>query len=228
MIVMDDWSNIAYLQSGTPRQQDAWRVLVESDIFMVLASYDAVLVGAIPLGLDTMLSEVEIICHTPDLEVLAHELRMYYGDASFFELVHLDDSVPPTLICRLGHKNFTLEIRAQPIPVAEQVAMRLLEVEARLLRHASHDAHRGIQARMDAGQSLHAAFTEYFQLSPAKLAGLQVGADRHQSDRKKGEEALPNLQDLAPLLALESASYRDLDAVVVAAAHNREPYLLAP
>lgn len=222
MNVMDDWSNIAYLQSGTPRQQDAWRVLVESDIFMVLASYDAVLVGAIPLGLDAILSEVEIICYAPDLEALTRELRLYYGDASFFELVHLDDSVPPTLICRFGHKNFTLEVRAQPIPVAEQAAMRLLEVEARLLRHASHDAQWGIQARMDAGQSLHAAFTDYFRLSSAAEAGTGAIVPMDSA------AANPSVQDLAPLLALESASYRELDTVVVAAAHNREPYLLAP
>lgn len=194
---MDDWSNIAYLSQGTERQQSAYRALLTADIFTVLAEYDPVLVGSIPLDIDIAVSDLDILIQAKDFDRLTADLEAYYAHMPNFELVHRTWQDRPTLICRFLQDAFTIEIFAQALAVEEQDAYRHLVVQGRLLRLSSDEAHKAIRALKHEGHNTEAAFCRYF---------LIPGEPR------------------AALLELYHASYNELEEIIWQAAHNRDPF----
>lgn len=212
---MDDWSNIAYLQSGTARQRDAYRALVDSDILIVLGDYDPILVGALPLGLETPAMQLTLVCQANDTERFAQEMTAYYGDAPGFEIASPGPADVPvaadSTTCHFLQEGFVIEVTASSTPTQEQAALRILNVEARLLRVGGDDARRAIQNRMFGEQSLHQAFAAHFHLGQPAPEG-DIGSRRNDP--------------VQSLLALSDATYPELEEVVIRAAHNRAPYSL--
>ncbi|MEX1020822.1 MAG: DUF4269 domain-containing protein, partial [Litorilinea sp.] len=198
---MDDWSNIAYLQRGGERWQDAYRALMESDIFMVLAAYDPILVGAYPLGLEVS-QTLEIICAAPDLARFRHEMLAFYQDATDFELepaVNLpstdgttDGTISGTAEATTDNEAieaasfmqnaFTIRVQARALPVEDQPEYRALDVAARLLRMGSDDARRSVQNLVQSGLPLYTAFATYFQLDGDPQPALVAHYDASYSE----------------------------------------------
>lgn len=196
---MDEWSNIANLRYGTERQQAAYRALLDSDLFMVLADYSPVLAGTVPLNIDLPTSDLDILTHAPDLNHFEQDASFYYAHMPDFETRHKNIQDVPTFICRFLQGAFSIELFAQPVPVEQQAAFRHLVVQSRLLRLASDDARRAIRGLKREGLNTEAAFCRYF---------LIPGEPR------------------AALLALYDAPITELEELVIAAAHRRDPYAI--
>jgi hypothetical protein len=196
---MEDWSNIVYLQHGSERQQEAYLALLESDVLTVLADYDPILVGTVPLGIETPTSDLDIVCCVDDFVRLEAELVRFYGDAAGFDIVHKTREEIPTLICCFVQRAFTIEIFAQPLPTDVQRAYRHMVVEARLLRIAGEEARLAIQGLKNDGMETEPAFARYFAIE----------GDPYES-----------------LLTLYDAPYAELEELVMVGARNREPWLL--
>ncbi len=63
--------DIAYLKMGSDRQQAAFITVIELDLFSVLADYDPLLTGTLPLGLDLPDTDLDVICQVEDFRSLA-------------------------------------------------------------------------------------------------------------------------------------------------------------
>ena len=60
-----DFSTPEYLASGKPKQQKLYDDLTATGILDRLYSFDPVVAGTIPIGIDTELSDVDILCYSP-------------------------------------------------------------------------------------------------------------------------------------------------------------------
>ena len=59
-----DYTDISYLKSGDARQQELHRVLIELGILEILAEFDPIVVGTIPIGIALPRSDVDILFYT--------------------------------------------------------------------------------------------------------------------------------------------------------------------
>lgn len=156
-------------EQGTSRQQAAARVLHQLGIAQLLADFTPVLAGTIPLEIDLPESDLDILCHAPDLrtfarvcETLALQLEGY--QAKFTTIRGVESFVArgqtegPT-------EEFEIEIFAQCQPVEAQWGYRHLLVEEKLLAIGGVALREEIQALKKAGLKTEPAFAQTLRLS---------------------------------------------------------------
>jgi hypothetical protein len=171
------WDDLTYLNRGSERQRDAFRVIIELDLFSVLADFQPALAGTFPLGIETPQSDLDILCFAQDLDRFAELVRNVYGDEDDFEVRQTEKNGLPTVICNFRVRNIPVELFAQPRPIEEQNAYRHLVAEARLLREGGEEALQAIRALKLEGMKTEPAFGEYFCLPGDPYETLLALAD---------------------------------------------------
>src|SRR5688500_4424127 len=86
-----------------------------------------------PLGLHTPASDVDILCHAPDLGLFEAALREAFGGRQGFTLRRLA-MTPPALVARFVEAGTPIEVFGQGLPAYAQLGYRHMLVEGRLLR----------------------------------------------------------------------------------------------
>jgi hypothetical protein len=175
------WTDMTYLNRGSERQRNAFRVLIELDLFSVLAEFDPVLAGTFPLGLETAQSDLDILCNAESLDRFAELVTLAYGDQDEFAIHYTEKNGLPTAICNFRTQGIPVELFAQSRPTEEQNGYRHLVAEARLLREGGEEAVHAIRDLKLEGMKTEPAFGHYFCLSDdpyeALLALADVSAD---------------------------------------------------
>ncbi len=149
----------------TPRQRAAAQVLQELALFTTLAPYDPLLIGTVPLDVDTPQSDLDVACHAPDLDALGAALVQAYGPRPGFELVRKTVRGVASAIGRFTWGGFAIEVFGQPVPVLAQYGVRHFLVEARLLALGGAPLRQAVRTLKEAGVRTEPAF--------ARLLGLQ-------------------------------------------------------
>ena len=186
--------DITYLKMGSDRQQAAFLTVVELDLFSVLADYDPLLTGALPVGLDLADSDLDIICCVEDFEEFHAVMHAVYGGYDEFTCTEMQVGNTATAVCSFRYSRFRVEITGQPIATREQDAHRRMTATARLLRLAGETALEEVRRLKGAGLKAELAVSAYFQLEG------------------NPEEALAELAD---------ASVEDLLSIITQSAHRR-------
>lgn len=176
------WTDVASLNWGSDRQRDAYQVLIELDIFSVLAEFDPVLAGTYPLGLETPASDLDILCYVEDFERFTSLVETAYDYLDDFHVVRREKNGVPTAICRFRFRDFPIEIFAQPRPSEEQNAYRHMLAEAALLRAGGDDARAAIQQLKEDGVMTEPAFGDYFCLEGDPYEALLAVADMNAGE----------------------------------------------
>lgn len=158
------WDDLTYLNRGSERQRDAFRVLIELDLFSVLADFEPKLAGTFPLGIEIPTSDLDVLCCAEDLDYFTQIVTAMYGDEDEFEVRRTEKNDFPTVICNFRVQNIPVEVFAQPRPTEEQNAYRHLVAEARLLREAGEEAVVAIRNLKLEGMKTEPAFGQYFCL----------------------------------------------------------------
>ena len=171
------WDDLTYLNRGSERQRDAFRVLIELDIFSVLAEFEPLLAGTFPLGIETPQSDLDIICFAEDLAHFAKIVTDAYGDQEGCELHQTEKNGLPTQICRFRVREIPVEFFAQPRHSEDQNAYRHLIAEARLLREGGEEATFAIRDLKLEGVKTEPAFGQYFCLPGDPYETLLTLAD---------------------------------------------------
>lgn len=171
------WDDLTYLNRGSERQREAFRVVIELDIFSVLAEFEPLLAGTFPLGIETPQSDLDIICFAEDLAYFAEVASGAYGDQEDFDLYQTEKNGLPTLVCRFHVREIPIELFAQPRHSEEQNAYRHLLAEARLLREGGEEATRAIRDLKLEGVKTEPAFGHYFCLPGDPYETLLTLAD---------------------------------------------------
>ena len=67
------FTSITYLQSGNDKQQKVYDVLNKLNIMEDLALYSPVLCGTIPIRIDTLQSDLDIVMEVHNFDVLSRK-----------------------------------------------------------------------------------------------------------------------------------------------------------
>lgn len=80
------FTSITYLQSGNDKQQKVYDVLNKLNIMEDLALYSPVLCGTIPIRMDTLQSDLDIVMEVHNFDVFEQEMRSLYGSYEGFRI----------------------------------------------------------------------------------------------------------------------------------------------
>jgi hypothetical protein len=158
-------AGISYLKDGTPRQQHTFRALTALGIFASLQTYTPVLIGTIPLDIDTDTSDLDIACHAPDLDRFAGQVATLYGNHPYFRLRRKEVRGLESVVASFEFEGFAIELFAQSQPVEQQYGYRHMLVEARLLAIGGEAARRAIRELKQNGVKTEPAFAHFFELN---------------------------------------------------------------
>lgn len=134
--VMEDlFADIAYLAAGNERQQAAYRVLTGLGLLEQLASYNPILVGTIPLGIDIADSDLDIICQAADIPAWVTEVsRILKGMNITFQVELGEKNAGAQATVSFTHEHFPIELYAESTPSKQQNGYRHMLVEYRILQ----------------------------------------------------------------------------------------------
>jgi hypothetical protein len=159
-----NWHDLSYLQRGSPRQQQAYRYLTGSRLFEQLGAYDPVLVGTVPLRIDTVQSDLDVLCYLRDESAFMAQLASAFSGKNGFELYRKPLGGIPSVIARFQEAGEKIEIVGQPVPVREQRAYRHMVVEHEILQEKGEAFRREVIRLKEMGVKTEPAF--------ARLLGL--------------------------------------------------------
>jgi hypothetical protein len=171
---MRNWHDLGYLQAGSARQQQAYAAIQRLGVLPLLRAYRPVLAGTIPLGIDLPGSDLDLICEVPaaDFPVLGALLRRHYGAQPGFGLHETRWQQLPTLVCRFEAEGFAWEIFGQPRPVAQQQAVRHLQVEYAVLQAGGEAWRQAVLQLRQQGLKTEPAFARLLGLPGDPYAAL--------------------------------------------------------
>lgn len=160
-----NWRDHSPIRDGSPRQMRAYTAVYDDLIlFRRLRMHDPVWVGTYPIDLDIVGSDIDIICNPSSLRAFLSDVRSAYSDCDDFRLTWKAVEQVPTVIVRFKHKEFLIELFAQPKPVYEQTAFVHMVIEARMLAVGGDEARRVIRELKASGMKTEPAFAAYFRL----------------------------------------------------------------
>ncbi|MGO0059951.1 DUF4269 domain-containing protein [Brevibacillus fluminis] len=162
---MDDFKNIRYLSTGTPRQQAAYAVMKKLGIMETLHAFDPILVGTIPLDIDIGSSDLDIVCCTAEMELFSQTVYEAYGQLGAYAEGRTIVRGIETAVIGFHYDGFLFELFAQPVPSERQNGYRHMVIEARMLAVGGARMRDEIRKLKRAGMKTEPAFMHYLQVA---------------------------------------------------------------
>ncbi|QHT61924.1 DUF4269 domain-containing protein [Paenibacillus lycopersici] len=128
-----DWTNLSYLQRGSAVQAEVFALLTKHRVMDKLAAYDPVLVGTVPIGIETPASDLDVICRYADAERFESEVTERFGREIGFGCHRSGTGGSEYITANFMLERWPVEIYGARLPVREQNGYRHMVVEARLL-----------------------------------------------------------------------------------------------
>ncbi|MES5938880.1 MULTISPECIES: DUF4269 domain-containing protein [unclassified Bacillus cereus group] len=132
------FTSITYLQSGNEKQQKVYDVLNKLNIMEDLTLYSPVLCGTIPIRIDTLQSDLDIVMEVHNFDVFEQEMKSLYGSYKGFKIKKKKIKTTESIKVNFEFEGFKFELFAQPKPVRNQNAYRHMIVEHMLLIQHPH------------------------------------------------------------------------------------------
>lgn len=159
------FESIEYLRKGTKRQRQAYQELTDLDIMTNLKDFQPILAGTIPIRIDVLNSDLDIICRCTDHTVFSKIIKTYYQTQQQFKIeTKLVNGVKST-IANFKGKEFEIEIFAQDKLPKQQNAYRHMLMEYYLLKHYGEDFRKEIIYLKSGGMKTEQAFAHVLKLS---------------------------------------------------------------
>ncbi len=159
-----NFENIHYLSEGTEKQQKAYAVLVKHQIMEKLAAFDPILVGTIPIGIDTDKSDLDIVCYFRDKETFRNQLEELLGNETGFQVNELNRFDKETILAVFFLDDFEFEIFGQNIPSLEQNGYKHMLIEHQILLQKGETFRQEIIRLKEQGSKTEPAFAQLLQL----------------------------------------------------------------
>lgn len=135
-----------------------------SEALQRLAMFDPHVAGTLPLRVSVEGSDIDILCHAPDLDGFAQVVWRHFAQQQDFSL-HQWARDGRAVIARFEAHGWPFEIFGSSQPVHEQAGWRHFEVERRLLDLGGEDMRVAVLALRQNGTKTEPAF--------ARVLGLQ-------------------------------------------------------
>ncbi len=164
-IIMEKFLTINYLKTGNPRQQLAYKELVDLEIMEKLNEFSPLLAGTIPIEIDTKKSDLDIVCTCSNHEIFSETLKNNFSNQKNFNIKIKKVKGIQTIIATFNGKHYSIEIFGQQKPSKEQDAFRHMLIEAQILKEKDSIFTKKIIHLKKSGIKTEPAF--------AKLLGLE-------------------------------------------------------
>lgn len=161
---MIDFTTIEYLTLGNARQKKACTTLKALKIFEKLDSYNPILAGTIPIGIDLSKSDLDIICECENHAEFDAKLSELFADKQNFQCNTYKEQGKTVTVANFRTAHFEIEIFGQNLPTVRQRAFRHMIVEYHILNQKGAAFKAQIQRLKAEGLKTEPAF--------AKLLGL--------------------------------------------------------
>jgi hypothetical protein len=128
--MLPDFKDITYLNNGSPLQQKAYDLLLQSKILYQLQPFNPILAGTLPLDIFIEgKSDLDILCEANSLQSVEKLLLTHFKNETGFLIRTINVRSVKTIICNFRAREFPIEVFCQPIPVTSQLAYRHLVIE---------------------------------------------------------------------------------------------------
>lgn len=122
------------MKTGNKKQQDAYSAIMELNIFNELSSYNPVLCGTLPIGIDIVGSDLDIIMEVQELEHFAEQLQTLYYNKDNFTMKRTTIRGKEVVKANFVFNNFEFELFGQAQPLHKQNAYLHMIIEHKLLQ----------------------------------------------------------------------------------------------
>lgn len=156
--------NIEYLKKGNIKQKRAYEVLTNNSIMESLTDYDPVLVGTIPISIDTDNSDLDIACHFSVHKQFKEDIISKFGDRENFHIWQNTSFESLAIVANLIIDGFKIEIFGQNIPTTQQRGYRHMIAEHKLLQIHGEDFRKRIIELKKNGHKTEPAFAKLLEL----------------------------------------------------------------
>lgn len=158
------FDTIDYLQEGTPKQQRAYQLLTQHGILSLLAAFEPILVGTIPLNIDTDTSDLDIICYAYDHQQFSDLLEKHFRHCNGFRLSEYRKSGIHAVVGRFNIDSFEIEIFGQDLATKAQMGYRHMIIEHRILTQRGEEFRQKIIELKRNGCKTEPAFAHLLHL----------------------------------------------------------------
>jgi len=161
-----NWQNIAYLQSGTARQQEAHSEITKLGILQRLENYRATLVSTICINIDIPESDLDIICQYSKIEEFEADLRKEFIKQKGFKIKRCEGrSGLLQVVAEFRSGSFLIEVFGSSQTVEKQNAFRHLSVASRLIQLGGDIVRQRLRELKLSGLKTEAAIARLLKLS---------------------------------------------------------------
>ncbi|TDO96584.1 DUF4269 domain-containing protein [Flavobacterium sp. 245] len=162
---MIDFSTIDYLKSGNEKQILAYETLIKNKVLEVLAEFNPILVGTIPINIDIENSDLDIICYWQNKSHFIEKITSLFKNKPAFEIREAIINQQESIISSFKLDNFEIEVFGQNIPTKNQNGYRHMIIEHQILQSRDEIFRQEIIKLKKNGHKTEPAF--------AKLLGLK-------------------------------------------------------
>lgn len=127
---MRNWKDIHFLSEGSDKQQLCYSILQEYSILEILADYDPIVVGTIPIGIDIENSDIDIACYVCDFTSFQKLIQRYFASYVGFK----DIKTEKNYVAGFEIDGILIEIYAESTPTQNQYGFRHMVIEYRILK----------------------------------------------------------------------------------------------
>lgn len=159
-----NWKDISYLSIGNEIQKKAYTAIKTLRIIEILEKFDPILVGTIPININTDKSDLDIICHFADFQNFTDYLFKHFGQCQGFKIENKNSEKGIIIISNFYFMNFEFEIYATTSPSHIQNGYRHMLIEDRILNILGEDFRLKVVALKEKGIKTEPAFAKLLKL----------------------------------------------------------------
>lgn len=149
---------------GNTRQAMAYNTLINHKVIELLAGYNPLLVGTIPIGIDIEGSDLDILCYWHDKETFISTLEHSFSGKKGFIIKDYIVNDIPTVKTNFYIDGFEVEVFGQNIPVKEQYGYRHMIIEYKILENKGPEFRKEIIRLKEQSVKTEPAFAQLLGL----------------------------------------------------------------
>lgn len=169
---MNVLDTLDYLKSGNALQQKSYAILTSHRIFEVLADFDPILVGTIPIDIAIDSSDLDIGCYWQNKELFVTTLITAFSGYKDFSWQELQIGGVKTIVANFFIAAIEIEIFGQNIPTREQNGYRHMLIEHRILQERGLAFREAVIALKKSGIKTEPAFAQLLNIKGDPYLGL--------------------------------------------------------
>lgn len=160
-----DFLRIDYLKSGNQRQKRAYEVLTDLAVIAKLERFSPILVGTIPINIDTETSDLDIICCYENKRQFISALVRHFGHEEKFNFTEKIIRNEDAVVARFLTPDFAVEIFGQDKPTYLQNGYLHMIVEHKILIEKGEDFRLQVVNLKKHGYKTEPAFAHLLNLN---------------------------------------------------------------